>query len=96
MTKDGILKERARELSWEGYRRNDMIRLGHYLDARIPDKTVAPQYTPALPYSKGRIGQEFKPGSKSRLLIAAIVHNSLVIARSHTFKNLLYLFKHTP
>jgi hypothetical protein len=38
LTTDGILTERARELSWEGWRRNDMIRLGHYTDARIPEK----------------------------------------------------------
>jgi hypothetical protein len=35
---DSLLNERARELSWEGWRRNDMIRLGHFLDARIPEK----------------------------------------------------------
>jgi len=38
MTLDGLLKERACELSWEGWRRNDMIRFGHFSDARIPDK----------------------------------------------------------
>jgi hypothetical protein len=38
MTADGLLKERANELSWEGWRRNDMIRLGHFTDARVPEK----------------------------------------------------------
>lgn len=41
MTPDSLLKERACELSWEGWRRNDMIRLGHYLDARTPEKAVS-------------------------------------------------------
>jgi hypothetical protein len=49
MTPDGLLKERACELSWEGWRRNDMIRLGHYLDARIPEKTVSPDYRKLYP-----------------------------------------------
>ena len=30
MNLDGLLKERACELSWEGWRRNDMIRFGHF------------------------------------------------------------------
>ncbi len=31
---DGIYDERGRELWWEGWRRNDMIRFGKFLDAR--------------------------------------------------------------
>ncbi|MEP6747721.1 MAG: RagB/SusD family nutrient uptake outer membrane protein [Bacteroidota bacterium] len=42
MNTDGLLAERAREFSWEGWRRNDMIRLGHFTDARIPEKTKDP------------------------------------------------------
>jgi len=49
MAPDGLLKERACELSWEGWRRNDMIRLGHYLDARIPEKAVSPDYRKLYP-----------------------------------------------
>lgn len=33
-TLDGIYAERGRELWWEGYRRNDMIRFGKFLEAR--------------------------------------------------------------
>jgi hypothetical protein len=46
---DGILAERARELSWEGWRRNDMIRLGHFLDARVPEKLVSADYRKLYP-----------------------------------------------
>ncbi|MEO6130406.1 MAG: RagB/SusD family nutrient uptake outer membrane protein, partial [Saprospiraceae bacterium] len=31
---DDLLAERGRELYWEGWRRQDMIRFGHFLDAR--------------------------------------------------------------
>jgi starch-binding outer membrane protein, SusD/RagB family len=33
-TLDGIYAERGRELWWEGWRRNDMVRFGKFLDAR--------------------------------------------------------------
>jgi hypothetical protein len=33
-TLDGIYAERGRELWWEGWRRNDMIRFGKFLAAR--------------------------------------------------------------
>lgn len=33
-TLDGVYAERGRELWWEGWRRNDMIRFGKFLDAR--------------------------------------------------------------
>lgn len=40
MTPDSLLNERACEFSWEGWRRNDMIRLGHFLDARAPENAA--------------------------------------------------------
>ena len=46
---DGILAERARELSWEGWRRNDMIRLGHYTDARVPEKAKSENFRKLFP-----------------------------------------------
>ena len=46
---DGILAERARELSWEGWRRNDMIRLGHFTDARVPEKIATGNFTKLFP-----------------------------------------------
>jgi hypothetical protein len=49
VTADGILAERARELSWEGWRRNDMIRLGHFTDARTPEKLVSADYRKLYP-----------------------------------------------
>ena len=33
MTLDQLLQERARELNWEAWRRNDLIRYGKYEDA---------------------------------------------------------------
>jgi hypothetical protein len=33
LTLDELYKERGRELSWEGFRRTDMIRFGHWEDA---------------------------------------------------------------
>ena len=52
MTPDNLLKERACELSWEGWRRNDMIRLGHYLDARIPEKGISEDFRKLFPIPK--------------------------------------------
>ena len=49
MNPDGLLKERACELSWEGWRRNDMIRLGHFTDARTPEKNVSAEYRKLYP-----------------------------------------------
>ena len=49
MTLEGLLAERARELSWEGHRRNDMIRFGKFLDARIPDKEVSENFRTLFP-----------------------------------------------
>ncbi len=44
MNLDGLLAERARELSWEGFRRNDLIRFGHFTDARIPEKALSANF----------------------------------------------------
>ena len=41
MNLDGLLAERAREMAWEGWRRNDLIRFGHYTDARRPEKALS-------------------------------------------------------
>lgn len=49
MNLDGLLAERARELSWEGWRRNDMIRFGHFTDARVPEKSVSDDYRNLYP-----------------------------------------------
>ncbi len=49
MTPDGLLRERACELSWEGWRRNDMVRLGHFTDARTPDKLASADYRKLYP-----------------------------------------------
>jgi hypothetical protein len=35
VTLDQLLDERARELYWEGWRRNDLIRFGKYLTPRV-------------------------------------------------------------
>ena len=40
-TIDGIYAERGRELWWEGWRRNDMIRFGKFLEARELKPTVS-------------------------------------------------------
>jgi TonB-dependent SusC/RagA subfamily outer membrane receptor len=49
MTLDGLLAERARELSWEGFRRNDLIRFGHFTDARVPERGVSENYKTLYP-----------------------------------------------
>ncbi|HMG88843.1 MAG TPA: RagB/SusD family nutrient uptake outer membrane protein, partial [Chryseolinea sp.] len=49
LTLDGILAERARELAWEGHRRNDMIRLGHFTDPRIPEKAQSQDFRKLFP-----------------------------------------------
>ncbi len=46
---DNLLTERARELSWEGFRRNDMIRLGHFTDSRIPEKNQSENFRKLFP-----------------------------------------------
>jgi starch-binding outer membrane protein, SusD/RagB family len=52
MNRDGLLKERACELSWEGWRRNDMIRLGHFTDERIPEKQASEEFRKLYPIPK--------------------------------------------
>ncbi|HTF19173.1 MAG TPA: RagB/SusD family nutrient uptake outer membrane protein [Chryseolinea sp.] len=52
---EGLLAERARELSWEGHRRNDMIRFGHFTDVRIPEKDVSESYRTVFPIPKAEI-----------------------------------------
>ena len=39
-TLDNIYDERLRELAWEGWRRNDMIRFGRYKSEAIPNMRV--------------------------------------------------------
>jgi hypothetical protein len=55
MTLENLLAERGRELSWEGFRRNDLIRFGHFLDARTPDKTLSPKYKLLYPIPKSQL-----------------------------------------
>lgn len=55
MTPDGLLAERARELSWEGHSRNDMIRLGHFTDPRIPDKSKSEDFRILFPIPKAEL-----------------------------------------
>lgn len=57
MTLDGLLKERARELSWEGWRRNDMVRFGHFTDARIPEKAVSADYRNLYPIPEAELSK---------------------------------------
>lgn len=49
---EGLLAERAREFSWEGLRRNDMIRLGHFNDARVPEKGISEAFRSLYPIPK--------------------------------------------
>ena len=55
MNLEGILAERARELSWEGHRRNDLIRFGHYFDARIPEKKVSEDHRNLFPIPQSEL-----------------------------------------
>ena len=49
MNLDGLLAERAREFSWEGLRRNDMIRFGKFTEARIPEKNTSDSFRKLYP-----------------------------------------------
>lgn len=42
LTLDNLLAERAREMTWEGWRRQDLIRFGHFGDPRVPAKGQDP------------------------------------------------------
>lgn len=55
MTFDGLLKERANELSWEGWRRNDLIRFGRFTDARNPEKLVSASHRMLYPIPKAEL-----------------------------------------
>ena len=52
---DDLLKERARELAWEMWRRNDLIRFGKYLNARVPEKTVSEPFRKLFPIPKAEL-----------------------------------------
>lgn len=60
MNLDGLLAERARELSWEGHRRTDMIRCGRFLNARIPDKDVSADFRILYPIPQSEINKNKK------------------------------------
>jgi len=52
LTLNNLYAERAKEMAWEMVRRQDMIRFGHFLDARtVPDKPAddADKHTYLLP-----------------------------------------------
>ena len=49
VTLNNLLRERACELAWEGHRRNDLIRFGHYLDARTPEKGISENFRTVFP-----------------------------------------------
>jgi hypothetical protein len=55
MNLNGLLEERARELSWEGWRRNDLIRFGHFTDARVPEKSVSDDYRNLYPIPESEL-----------------------------------------
>jgi starch-binding outer membrane protein, SusD/RagB family len=57
MTLNGLLKERANELSWEGWRRNDLIRYGHYTDARIPEKAISDSFRILYPIPQAELSK---------------------------------------
>ena len=57
MNRDGLLAERARELSWEGFRRNDMIRLGRFNAARVPEKGISPPFRSLYPIPSSEIAK---------------------------------------
>jgi hypothetical protein len=57
MNLDELLKERARELSWEGWRRNDMIRFGRFTEARVPDKEVSADFRNLYPIPQAELNK---------------------------------------
>ena len=54
---DNILRERACELAWEGHRRNDLIRFGHYLDARTPEKNISEGFRTIFPIPRSELAK---------------------------------------
>jgi hypothetical protein len=52
---DNLLAERARELYAEGWRRNDLIRFGKYLDGRWEKPDVSPDYVKLWPIPESQI-----------------------------------------
>jgi starch-binding outer membrane protein, SusD/RagB family len=57
MNADSLLAERARELSWEGHRRNDLIRFGRYNDARIPEKALSENFRILYPIPESELSK---------------------------------------
>ncbi|HQQ81706.1 MAG TPA: RagB/SusD family nutrient uptake outer membrane protein [Cyclobacteriaceae bacterium] len=57
ITLDNILRERACELAWEGHRRNDLIRFGHYLDARTPEKGISENFRALFPIPRAELAK---------------------------------------
>lgn len=55
ITLDELLKERAREMAWEGWRRNDLIRFDKFTDARQPAKAVSPDFRKLFPIPKAQM-----------------------------------------
>jgi hypothetical protein len=52
---DILLDERARELYWENWRRNDLIRFGKYeVEYPVPGDVAVPGYTPGMDKSPDR------------------------------------------
>ena len=55
ITLDELLRERAREMAWEGWRRNDLIRFGKYTEARNPAKAVSAATRQLFPIPKPQL-----------------------------------------
>ncbi len=54
---DTLLNERGRELAWEGHRRSDLIRFGHFTDARSPEKAVSEPFRTLYPIPEPEISK---------------------------------------
>ena len=55
LTADIFLDERAREFAWEGWRRNDMIRFGKFLDPKQNKTTTSAAFRNIYPIPQPRI-----------------------------------------
>ena len=42
-------------MAWEMWRRNDLIRFGKYLNARVPDKAVSQPFRKLFPIPKAEL-----------------------------------------